>query len=95
MSSLSYFINYYKTRCKVDVDDTKLSSHCYNKQTPLSSTENILRINSGTEKRCENLCAGETQCSGWFFSLTETSQDPISVCLLLVFDKKAALKVMF
>ena len=79
----------------MDVDDTKLSSHCYKKQTPLFSTENVIRINSGTEKRCENLCAGENQCSGWFFSLTETSQDPISVCLLLVFNKNAALKVKF
>ena len=88
-------MNNYKTITKADVDDTKLSSHCHNKQTPILSTENIIRVNSGTEKRCENLCADETQCSGWFFSLTETSQDPISVCLLLVFNKKAALKVAF
>ena len=79
----------------MDVDDTLLSSHCHKKQKPTFLTENIIRINSGSEKRCKNLCAGERECSGWFFSLTETSGDPISVCLLLIFNKNAALKVKY
>ena len=87
-------IKYFWTLLKVDVDDTHLSSQCHKKQKPIFLSENIIRINSGTQKRCESSCADESTCSGWFFSLTETSEDPISVCLLLIFNKKAALKVI-